>query len=128
MSYDCICDYDPPDVYHPSTRRARKQHKCDECAGHVEPGERYEHVFGVWEGSASTWRTCERCHDIRQWVKNNVPCLCWAHGSTIEDCKAAVEDAAFRAPAETIGLRFGFLRRVYIRDKFNAESRRSIAA
>ena len=123
MSYDCTCDYDSPEFYHREIRKARKSHKCDECSAPILPGEIYEHVRGKWDGYVDTYKTCQVCVDIRQWVKNNVPCLCWAHGNTIEDCKEAVEEATFRAPQETIGLRFGFLRRVVQRDKINREKR-----
>lgn len=77
------------------------------------PGETYERVFGVWEGNASRFRTCQKCVDLRQWVKNNVPCFCWAHGSMIDDAKEAIEAACERASEETRGLRFGFLRKRY---------------
>lgn len=123
MSYDCTCDYDPPAFYHREIRRARKPHNCEECGAPILPGETYEHVRGKWEGYISTFDTCQFCLDIRQWTKNNVPCLCWAHGNTIEDCREAVEEASFRAPQETVGLRFGFLRRVVQRDKINREKR-----
>ncbi len=78
---------------------------------------------GDWISYVSTFKTCQGCRDIRQWVQNNVPCLCWAHGNTIEDCREAVQEAHYRAPEETRGLRFGFLRRLAMRDKRN-QSRR----
>jgi hypothetical protein len=121
MGYDCSCDYDAPAFYHCEIRKARKPHKCEECGGPIIPGDRYEHVRGCWEGYVSSFKTCERCRDIRVWTKNNVPCLCWAHGNMIEDCQEAVNEAAWRAPAETVGLRFGFLRRIVGRDKFNKQ-------
>lgn len=126
MSYDCVCDYDPPEFCRVSKPRARTQHKCAECGGPIMAGEQYEYVFAKWYGEIDTYKTCERCYDIRKWVKNNVPCLCWAHGNMIEDCREAVDEAHYRAPAETAGLRFGFLRRVVARDKFNAARRAAI--
>jgi RNase P subunit RPR2 len=117
MSYDCVCDYDPPSFYHQEIRKARKAHKCDECTGMIAPGEKYEHVRGKWEGYVDTFNTCEACVDIRTWVKNSVPCLCWAHGNMLEGLREAVEEAHYRAPAETVGLRFGLLRRIAMRDK-----------
>jgi hypothetical protein len=117
MSWDCSCDYDAPAFYNKAIRRARKEHKCCECGGRILPGDQYEHVAGVWEGNFDTFMTCERCHDIWMWTKNNVPCLCWAHGNRIEDCKETI----FGGPnnTETVGLRFGFLRRIVSRDRFN---------
>jgi hypothetical protein len=104
-------------------RKARKQHKCDECSGLIVPGDKYEYVSGKWEYTVGDFKTCERCLDIRVWVKNNVPCLCWAHGNMIEDCKEAVVEATYRAREETKGLYFGFLRRIVARDKVNKERR-----
>jgi hypothetical protein len=118
---DCYCDYDPPEFYHRELRRARKPHKCHECAHVIAPGDHYEHVRAKWDGFIDSFDTCEHCLDIRTWTKNNVPCLCWAHGNTIEDCREAIEEAAWRAPIEAAGLRFGFLRRLVLRDKFYAK-------
>lgn len=118
MSYDCYCDYDPAEFYSAVIRTARKQHKCEECSGTIMPGDKYEAVIGKWEGYVSTFKTCSFCVDIRTWTKNSVPCLCWAHGNMIDDCREAVEEAAWRAPEETRGVRFGLLRRIAARDKF----------
>lgn len=112
---DCYCPYEAPTVYSVSHPRAKKEHRCDECGAEIMPGDRYEYVFGVWEGDASTWRTCMPCRDLRQWVENNVPCFCWCHGNMIEDAKETIEAACERAPEETRGLRFGFLRRRHAR-------------
>lgn len=119
MSYDCFCDYDPADIYSAARPKAKKAHKCFECGGPIAPGEQYERAFGVWSGSASTFKTCQRCFDLRQWVKNNVPCFCWAHGNMLDDAHEAVNEAAWRAKDETVGLRFGFLRRRRMIERHN---------
>lgn len=123
MSYDCSCDYDPPEFYRMAIRRARKPHKCEECNGPILPGDAYEYASGKWEGYFSTFFTCEACRDLRVWVKNNVPCLCWAHGNGDEDMKEAIDEAYWRAPDEVVGLKFGFLRRKILRDRRNAARR-----
>jgi uncharacterized protein with PIN domain len=54
----CVCDYgDAPAVYHREERTARKPHRCYECQGTIQPGERYERtapvpikVGGYWDG------------------------------------------------------------------------------
>ncbi len=112
MSYDCYCDYDSPTFYYVEIRTARKEHKCYECSGKISKGERYEHTRGKWDGYFSNFNVCCRCHDIRIWTKNNVPCLCWGYGNLIDDCKEAIEEATRRAPDETKGLYFAFLRRL----------------
>jgi len=109
----CYCDYEPADLYYPSFRRARKPYSCAECAAPIAVGEKYEYVFGVWDGNRDSFRTCANCVDLRTWVENNVPCACWAHGNLIEDLGEAVAHAAKDAPLETVGLRFGFLRRSF---------------
>lgn len=126
MSYDCVCDYDAPQFYFADIRKARKQHKCEECGAPILPGDRYESVVGKWDGFVDTFKTCERCHDIRIWTKNNVPCLCWVHGDMIEGCKEAVIEAQYRAKDETRGLYFGFLRRLVARNKFNDTRRAAL--
>ena len=116
---DCFCDYDPPEFYRVTKPRAKKPHQCFECGGPITPGERYEYVTGKWEGFFDQFTTCERCYDLRMWVKNNVPCLCYLHGSADDDMAEAIDDATWRAPEETRGLRFGFLRRKVLRDRHN---------
>ncbi len=44
---------------------ARKVHRCDECCRSINPGERYEYVFGVWDGDQSTYKTCADCESVR---------------------------------------------------------------
>jgi hypothetical protein len=109
---ECYCDYDPAVFYHKTRPKARRAYTCEECLRTIEPGQAYENVFAKWEDWPVTFKTCAECADLRQWVKNNVPCLCWAHGNLFEDLQMAVNDACCRAPLETAGLRFGFLRRM----------------
>jgi hypothetical protein len=125
---DCYCDYDPPEFYNQSIRKARKPHKCAECSGAILPGEKYEYVFGKWDGYTDTHHTCERCYDMRQWVKNNVPCHCVVHGNQDEENMNAITEARYRARDETRGLLFGYLRRKYLRNKINDERRKLKAA
>ena len=122
--YDCSCDYgDPPTVYSKRVYRAKKAYKCEECAGPISPGEQYEYVFAIWDGYDSQIKTCQHCVDIRTWVKNNVPCLCIMHGNQDEENEMAISAAYERAPSEVVGLRFGYLRRKAMRDKFNRAAR-----
>ncbi len=123
MSYDCFCDYDPPSIYRATRQKARKEHKCFECCAPIHPGEEYEYVFGVWEGYADSYKTCARCLSVRTWVTINVPCTCWAHGNMLDDCAEAIKEASLRAPDETRGLRFGFLRRRRVAEIECAKSR-----
>lgn len=108
---ECWCDYDPPEFYHKETRKARTAKTCFECCGPIVPGERYEHVRGKWDGCLDTFRTCDRCLELRDYVEGNVPCVCWMHGEMFNCAREAIDDAIDRAPQETAGLLFGFLRR-----------------
>ena len=126
VSYDCACDYDPPEFYSCVVRRARKTHKCVECSGPIIPGDNYEYVSGKWEGYFDAFSTCEACVDLRTWVKNNVPCFCWAYGNADEEMGYAIDDAYDRARDEVIGLRFGFLRRKVLRAQRNDAARAAV--
>lgn len=113
MTADCYCDYDSPSFYSQVMRKARKRHRCDECRGEIIPGQKYEHASGLWDGDLLDFKTCLSCKDLVTWTKNNVPCLCLVHGEMIEKCKEAIVDAQYRAPDETKGLYFAFLRRLF---------------
>lgn len=118
MSSDCYCDYEPATIYQArSVKAARKQHKCEECGRTIEIGQPYEYVFGIWDGCEGEFKTCRFCCDLRQWVQNNIPCFCWAHGNMIQDAKDAIEDAYRRARGEVTGVQFGFLRRLHFPEK-----------
>jgi hypothetical protein len=118
-----VCDYDPAEFYSATIRKARKQHKCFECRGFIEPGEQFEYVAGCWDGNFDYFKTCCRCVDLRTWVKNNIPCVCWAHGNLHDDLLENVRAASWRAGEEVRGVHFGFLRRMVAIDKHNTAKR-----
>ena len=62
----CSCDYDQPDFINTEIRKAKKEHKCCECGYTIKPGEQYEYVFGLWNVKPDTYKTCERCLDLRE--------------------------------------------------------------
>lgn len=106
MSY-CECDFDAPSVYSKTAYVARKAHKCTECCRQIQPGERYENVFGIWDGRSDTFKTCPQCLALREWVSAHVPCVCWMHGNIRGDALEAAREWAHEAP----GLLFGAYRR-----------------
>lgn len=62
----CECDYsDGPSVFREKIVKARKEHKCSECGGPINKGDEYEYTFGVWDGDAMSFHTCEKCSDLR---------------------------------------------------------------
>lgn len=66
MECGCSCgyDYEPASVYNVTEPRARKDHKCCECGGQIQPGEKYEYVWGVGTDGAFTAKTCLTCARI----------------------------------------------------------------
>ena len=53
-------------------RTARKAHTCNYCRRTIQPGERYEHYVGKYDGELYTWRAHEKCvfiaHEIWDYV------------------------------------------------------------
>ena len=122
---DCYCDYDAPAFYTAKCVKARKLHKCAECGRNIEPGETYERAFGKMDdGYTYTPATCCYCLDIRQFVKNSVPCFCWAHGSMEDDAVEAVQAAYDRARDEVKGLAFAVGRLIVKRKRASRTLRR----
>ena len=60
---------------------ARTTHACSECRGTIRPGERYEYVFGVWDGKPLRFRTCADCLSVR----DEFFCETWSYGRIWED-------------------------------------------
>lgn len=60
----CECD-NAPEVMRVEFRRARKQYSCCECGVQIAAGETHEYTWGIWDSKNSTFRTCEKCSDLR---------------------------------------------------------------
>ena len=58
------CD-EGPSFFSSRERKARKEHKCNECRRIISPGETYEYIAGVWDGSFDTYKTCSDCLSVR---------------------------------------------------------------
>ena len=127
MTLDCYCDYDPPTVYRSSMQRAAKVYRCEECSARILPGEQYEYVFGVYDGYASTFRTCSDCVALRKWLRTNVPCFCWAHGNLIQDCRDTIDAAYQKAADEDRCLAVG-VGRLLVKAKRNRQSMQAAEA
>lgn len=52
-------------------RTARKCHTCTECRTTIQPGDVYEFVSGVWDGQASTFKTCTLCQNARNFYEGD---------------------------------------------------------
>lgn len=42
---------------------ARKPHRCDHCGTTIDPGQQYERIRGVWEGTPSVFKSHLECRD-----------------------------------------------------------------
>ena len=104
---ECVCDWEQPDFYRSQQIRARKAHKCYECARVIYAGEHYEYTIGKWEGEVNTFKMCSHCLGLREYISAHVPCFCWLHGSMIDDAIEAAQEWSHEAP----GLLFGAYRR-----------------
>ena len=62
---------------------ARKEHKCCECRGIIQPMDVYERTTGVWDSTPHTFKVCGPCEEIRDWLLNetNWPGLEDIHGT-----------------------------------------------
>lgn len=47
-------------------RKARKKHRCSYCHGVIQPGERYEHYTGKYDGEIYVWKAHEACMFVAQ--------------------------------------------------------------
>lgn len=66
------------EVYSASVHVSRERRTCDECNGLIEPGERYQRAWMIFEGQQDVLRTCCRCLPMAEWVVRN--CGCRMHG------------------------------------------------
>lgn len=105
--YDCYCDYTMASLCVTKIRKARIEHKCDECRSKINPGQAYEYTFGIWDGKRDYIKTCQYCVNMRDFVKAHVPCFCWEYFNLHECCIETAREYALEAP----GLLFGTYRR-----------------
>ncbi len=92
---DVCLDYgggDPVEFSSARIVKARKTWRCAECQRPINPGDRYEYVFGKFEGDLFTERTCAPCHEIRK----AFVCGDWVFGQLWD----AIEEAIFPRWAE----------------------------
>lgn len=61
-------DDTPGTLLHARQPAARKPHTCSECRRKISPGERYLVERIVFDGAASTYKTCAHCQRVREWL------------------------------------------------------------
>lgn len=57
-----MCDI--AEVYDIEQRRARKDHRCEECRGTITAGEIYHYHHGVFDGAGFSNKLCEECQQL----------------------------------------------------------------
>jgi len=102
----CYCDWGIEcSVYNKTRPIAKKDHRCSECASDIKKGERYERVFGVWEGYPNTYKTCVNCLVVRDSITAVADCFCWQHEGLFENISEWLESVRLKA-----GVRFSIYR------------------
>ena len=51
-------------VWNETTRRARKEHVCDECREPIAKGEQHRYITSLYDGHWGTYRMCLLCDEI----------------------------------------------------------------
>lgn len=64
----CFLDNEPTSFSHMEWRRARAEHRCDECFRTIARGEHYEFTSMVFEGRWLTVANCRDCASLRRAV------------------------------------------------------------
>lgn len=64
-------------------RKARREHRCDECRRVIGVGEHYEYVSGIYDGGFVSNKTCRHCLDAREWL--SLVCGGWLYCDVLED-------------------------------------------
>lgn len=79
-----------PSCYGHEQRKARKAHKCCECAGIIQAGETYHYHHGIWDGEASDYKVCLDCEALKsECDSDSHPDECTAFGElsdTVAGC------------------------------------------
>jgi hypothetical protein len=108
-----MCDFDSPQLYRESFRKARKNHRCGECLSTIQPKEYYHHFMIMTDGDFDNYKMCSECHEISK-ILNKLPeHICWCFGELLFHETVG--------QIETPGMKFKVLRRTVVREK-NYES------
>lgn len=99
-----MCNVDNADesvtVLSDTRPRARKPHRCDECARTIEPGEAYRRHSFVFEGRVGCSKCCTHCEVARAWLRDE--CGGWIYGGVLEDIAEHVHDHGYGPDLEAL--------------------------
>src|SRR5258706_1635858 len=81
----CTTNYDYAKIYRESRPVARKLYTCYECARAINPGEKYQYVFSIWDWDSkpTIFRTCPNCLVAQDWLLKE--CDGFMHGGLYEE-------------------------------------------
>lgn len=87
-----MCDCELPSAFYETWRMARREHVCCECQLPIDIGSRYQYVSGIWDHMPSSYKTCARCVEARDWLSGRLTSgdNCVAFGRLVE---SLVEEA-----------------------------------
>ena len=74
-------------------RKARKDHRCNECYRTINKGELYEYFYGIGEGGLFTNKTCSHCQVAVSWL--NAECDGYVFESVREDILEHVREGIY---------------------------------
>lgn len=72
------------------TRKARKEHRCEECYRKIQPGEEYRVAKWVNEGRVESMKMCAHCRVASKWLSDN--CGGFVYGGIWEDIEEHIDE------------------------------------
>lgn len=60
-----------PSAFRQIIRKARKDHKCCECHGIIQKGEKYRYSSGIWDDPES-FKQCEDCYKLIKEINSHI--------------------------------------------------------
>ena len=59
-------------------RTARQPHRCSECCRTIAPGEKYLAEAIIFDGGFCSYKTCEHCQVVRDWLTAECGGFIWS--------------------------------------------------
>lgn len=108
-------DYDPAMVWREAWRRARKQHRCEECSRPIDPGERYHFVTGLNEPGDPWWsaKQCGQCYEAARWL--SVVCAGYLLTDVLRELVEHMEEEPYPLATLQLGKLIVLMRRRWVR-------------
>lgn len=80
-----MCDYEIPELYSETCASARKAHKCCECKSKISKGDKYWNIKGKWDGQFASYKMCNSCYQLGQFLMKRENCFHWSFGTLFEE-------------------------------------------